>query len=72
MTSVLTRWKHLRDSEEVATVDPHGARVAAYTAQLLLEKERKRAEQTTQVSKSLHELRERDHFADLIIDTMGR
>lgn len=70
--SILTRWKTMVDEAESATVDPYGARVAAYTAQLLLEREKERRGQTAEVTKSLHELRTQDSFTDLIWQTFGR
>lgn len=70
--SILTRWKTLVEDAESATVDPNGARVAAYTAQVLLDKEKRRRGQTAQVTQSLHDLRTQDNFTDLIADTFGR
>ena len=68
-----SRWKFLRPPPSpTATVDPKGARSAAYNAQIELEKERKRSQQTTRVTESLRGLRERNHFADFIIASMEK
>lgn len=55
-----------------ATVDPGGARQAACASQLMLAEERKRTREATEVSHSLRDLRERNHFADLILISMAR
>lgn len=66
MTTVLSRWKLMRTPPPAATVDPAGARRAAHHARCALEAERTRARLTTALGESLRELRERNHFADLI------
>lgn len=70
MTAAIARWFGAPEISPTATVDPTGARTAAHRAQLELENERQRTRQTTAVGESLRDLRERNHFADLIIASM--
>lgn len=72
MTTAISRWMNLRTPPPAATVDPQGARSAAYSAIQALEAEKKRSRQTTTVTESLKALRERNHWADMLYDTMER
>lgn len=72
MTPLLPRWKSLRSPAAAATVDPRGARTATFTAQANLEQERERSCQSSKVGESLRNLRERNHFAELIIASMEK
>lgn len=70
-TAIIARWFTIPPSP-VGTVNPEGARHAAHKAQLALDRERARAKQTVQATAALRELRERNHWADLLHDAMER
>lgn len=71
MTSVMTGWKKLREPLPL-TGDPQGAVAAKDEAEERLEYETHKAKRTAEVRDRLRELREHNHFADLIAETMYR
>lgn len=71
MTTALARWFSIEPAQS-ATVDPAGARRANVKAKAALEAERSRIRETATSAAALRELRTRNHWAELLYDTMER
>jgi hypothetical protein len=71
MTTALTGWKKLRENTPNEG-DVEGALHAKKQAQGQLAFEQSKAQRTAEIAARLKELREHNHFADLIAETMYR
>lgn len=72
MTTALARWFGIADDAPLGTVNPVGARHAAYEAQLALDAERERMKVTRKAAAALKVAREQNHWADLLYDSMEK
>lgn len=72
MTTALTGWKKLRVPVSGYAGDPEGAVEARKEAEHVLAAEQAKQVDTAVVAGRMRQLRERNHFADLIAETMRK
>lgn len=63
---MITGWKHFRSPAPSATVDPEGAILALGHSRQMLAEEQCRTGSVKEVTDSMKELRQKNHFADLL------
>lgn len=66
MTTAMTGWRRLRTPVADTHGDPEAAAQARAAAEAVLRQEQEKQVHTSQLAERMRELRERNHFADLI------
>lgn len=72
MTTALTGWRKLRTPISTAEGDPEAAVRARELAQQLLAAEHAKQAKTAEVAERMRDLRNRNHFAELIAGQMQK